>query len=409
MTTQLVPKLLDRARDEFRSRFGGEPRVFRAPGRVNLIGGHLDYNEGWVLPIAIDRSCYVLAQRRKDHILRIHSAHFNETLEFCPDDVRPSSIHWSSYARGVAWSLAHEVPALPGADLLIDSEVPPGSGLSSSAALEVAVGFALLGLAESTMDPTALALACQRAENEYVGMRCGIMDQLVACLGHRGCALLIDCRTLAVEQLPIDETRIRVVVANTMVKHALASSEYNVRRRECEDAATSVRKSHPTVRTLRDISWPEIETESNSWPDAIRRRARHVTTEISRVHAAVRALRSSDFESLGHLMSQSHDSLDADYQVTSAELNMMVAIARGLLGMLGARMTGGGFGGCTVNLVRAEHDESFASELARRYEAETRLRPDVYICRASDGVCELDFSKRSEQSAGGSPAQRSIP
>lgn len=407
MRTESLPITLARALDEFRRQFGGEPRIFRAPGRVNLIGGHLDYNEGWVLPIAIDRSCYVLAQRRNDHILRIHSAHFNETLEFCPDDSRPSSHHWSTYVRGVAWSLAREVPALPGADLLIESEVPLGSGLSSSAALEVAAGFALVRLAEAKIDPVLLALACQRAENEYVGMRCGIMDQLAACLGRRGCALLIDCRTLAVESLPIDESRVRVVVANTMVKHALASSEYNVRRRECEEAAARARESRPSLRALRDVSWPEIEAESRAWPENLRRRARHVTTEIARVHEAVRALRASDFASLGRLMSQSHESLDADYQVTSQELNTMVSIARGLPGILGARMTGGGFGGCSVNLVLAEHAESFASALAHAYEAETSHRPDVSICRASDGACELEPSKHSGQSAGGSPAERS--
>ncbi len=408
MNLQAHPDSLARALDEFRRQFGGEPRIFRAPGRVNLIGGHLDYNEGWVLPIAIDRSCYVLVRRRNDRVLRVHSAHFNETLEFCPGDSRPSSHHWSTYVRGVAWSLAREVPALPGANLLIESEVPLGSGLSSSAALEVAVGFALLSLAEAKIDPVVLALACQRAENEYVGMRCGIMDQFAACFGRRGCALLIDCRTLAVEPLPIDETRVRVVVANTMVKHALASSEYNIRRRECEEAAARARQSRPSLRTLRDVSWPEIESESRAWPENLRRRARHVTTEISRVKDAVRALRASDFASLGRLMSESHESLDADYQVTSPELNSMVAIARGLPGVLGARMTGGGFGGCTVNLVLAEHAESFASALAHAYEAETRHRPDVTICRASDGACEIEPWKNSRQSAGGSPAARSL-
>jgi len=398
---------LEHAREEFRRRFGGEPRAFRAPGRVNLIGGHVDYNEGWVLPIAIDRSCYVLAQRRNDRKLRIHSAHFDQTLDFGPDDPRLSTVHWSSYVRGVAWSLARDGPALPGADLLIESDVPFGAGLSSSAALEVAVGLALLALADRTMDPVALALACQRAENEYVGMRCGIMDQLAACFGRQGCALLIDCRTLAVEPLPIDETRVRIVVADTRMKHALAASEYNQRRSECEEAAARIRQTHPAVRTLRDIAWPELESLSRSWPESIRRRARHITTEIARVHAAVRALRQSDFETLGRLMSESHDSLDADYQVTSPELNIMVAIARELPGFLGARMTGGGFGGSTVSLARAEHAETFASELARRYEAATGRRPDVYICRASDGAAELPQTLFHEQPAAAPRSERS--
>ena len=394
---------LPRACEEFRRLFGGEPRVFRAPGRVNLIGGHLDYNEGWVLPIAIDRSCYVLAHQRPDRLLRIHSAQFGETVEFALDAPRPDAFHWSSYVRGVAWSLAEALPRLPGADLLVHSDVPLGSGLSSSAALEVAAGFSFLALAGAEMDPRALALACQRAENDYAGMRCGIMDQFAACFGRQGCALLIDCRTLAVEPLPIDESRVRVIVANTLVKHALASSAYNERRRECEEAAARARAGKSDVRTLRDVSWPEIETATRAWPEPIRNRARHVTTEMARVHSAVAALRAADFESLGRLMYASHESLDADYEVTSPELNTMVRIARTLPGIVGARMTGGGFGGCTVNLVRADQAESFAAELARRYEAETGRRPDVYIVRASDGASEVPASEFHQHAGRSSP------
>ena len=402
---------LDRSREDFRRRFGGEPRVFRAPGRVNLIGGHLDYNDGWVLPIAIDRSCYVLARRRREgRGLRMYSAQFNEALEFNPGDPQPSLHHWSSYVRGVAWALELLAPPLPGADLYIDSEVPVGAGLSSSAALEVAVGLAQLGLAERELKPLALAYACQHAEYEYVGMRCGIMDQVAACCGRQGHALLIDCLHLAAEPIPIDESRVRVVVANTMVKHALASSEYNQRRRECEQVLLLLQdQSGGAGRGLRDITWQELDSLSASWPDTLRRRARHVTTEMARVHAAVSVLRQADFESFGRLMFESHESLDADYQVTSPELNTMVAIARTLPGILGARMTGGGFGGCTVNLVRAEQAEAFASELARRYEADTGRRPDVYICRASDGAAEVRPSQLQEQLPGVPPAGRSMP
>ncbi len=376
---------LERLREKFQKEFGGEPWIFRAPGRVNLIGEHVDYNEGWVLPIAIDRACYVLAQVRQDGKLRVHSEQFSETVEGLPEEPRGGTHHWSDYVRGVAWALRETACTLTGADLLISSEVPLGSGLSSSAALEVASAFALLGVSRRTMDRTALARACQHAENEYVGMRCGIMDQLAACFGRQGHALRIDCRTLEVEPVPLDESRVQVVVANTMVKHALASSEYNVRRQECEEAWRRMRGQKPNVRALRDVSWEETEGVAATWPENLRRRARHVTTENARVHRAVAALRNGDLEEMGRLMAESHASLDVDYQVTSPELNTMVALARELPGLFGARMTGAGFGGCTVNLVRADDARTFAAELAHRYQKATGLRPDVYLCRSSDG------------------------
>jgi galactokinase len=374
-------------REEFRARFAGSPRPevsgFRAPGRVNLIGEHTDYNDGFVLPIAIDRACCVLAQPRSDRTLRIHSQQFGETAEF-PLDAPRRSNHWSDYVRGVAWALREAGRPPAGVDLLVASEVPLGSGLSSSAALEVSTAFALLAVSGHTLDRKAIALAAQRAENEFVGMRCGLMDQLAACFGREGHALLIDCRSLEITPVPLDESRVRIVVANTMVKHELAASAYNARRRECEDAAARL-----GVRALRDASWEEIESRAAAWPDSMRRRARHVTTENARVAAAVFALRQSDFGEIGRLMEASHKSLDEDYEVTCAELNTMVACARKLPGCYGARMTGGGFGGCTVSLVHAEAAEKFAAQLARDYAAATGLRPDVFICRASASAAEL--------------------
>jgi len=380
---------LTRLREKFRHEFGGEARIFRAPGRVNLIGEHVDYNEGWVLPIAIDRYCYVLAQARPDGKLRINSEQFGEMVECGLDDSPSRGHHWSKYVRGVAWALREASHRLCGAELLISSEVPLGSGLSSSAAIEVATAFALLGVSQQVMARTALARACQRAENDYVGMRCGIMDQLAACFGRQGHALLIDCRTLQVEPVPLDPALVRVVVANTMVKHALASSEYNVRRKECEEALHSIRAHRPHINALRDTTWDDIEPLTVPWPENLRRRTRHVTTEIARVHAAVAALRQGDFAQMGGLMAESHASLDADYQVSSEELNTMVALARQLPGLYGARMTGGGFGGCTVNLVHVDEAEAFAAELARRYQNITGRWPEIYLCRSSDGATEV--------------------
>src|SRR5487761_147675 len=380
----------DALRKTFAEMFDAMPRIFRAPGRVNLIGGHLDYNEGWVLPIAIDRSCFVAAKDRNDRLLRINSVQMQETFECHLDDPRPQEHHWSNYVRGVAWALQETGPSIEGADLLISNDVPMGAGLSSSAALEVSTALALLHLSGLEMDRVQLARICQRAENEYVGMRCGIMDQLVACCGRRAHALLIDCRTLEIESVPFDESSIAVVVANTMVKHALAaSSEYNRRRIECDDAVARIRALRPEVRALRDVSWPEIEQIASPWPDNIRHRARHVTTEMLRVHAAAAALRKGDFAELGRLVSEAHVSLDNDYEVSSIELNLMVALAKQIPGILGARMTGAGFGGCTINLIRPERAAEFADNLAKSYAVRTGITPDVYLCRASDGVEEI--------------------
>ncbi len=381
---------------EFRTAFGREKssadelHIFRAPGRVNLIGEHVDYSEGFVLPMAIDRACYVAARRRTDGRLRMRSAQFSETIECGLNDARPAQSHWSAYPRGVAWALTQAGERLTGADILISSEVPLGAGLSSSAALEVSTALALLTLNKRRMEGTRMAKLCQRAENEYVGMQCGIMDQTVACCGERGHAILIDCRSLETTPVPLDSARVRVVVANTMAKHALVSSEYNRRRVECAEAVKLLRRTKHNVRTLRDVTWEEIAEEAAEWPENIQRRARHVTTEIARVGEAVDALRGGDFAAMGRLMAESHTSLDEDFEVSCKELNTMVRLANELEGCYGARMTGGGFGGCTVNLVEAKHADKFAAALTKKYQKETGVKPEIYICEASDGAAQIN-------------------
>lgn len=380
---------LDSLRREFRHRFGAEPRAFRAPGRVNLIGGHVDYNDGWVLPLAINRDCFVLAGLRGDRRLRVRSREFDETVEAALASSPSGEHHWRHYIFGVAWALGEAGVPVVGADLLVASDVPPGGGLSSSAALEVSVGLALSSLAGAKLEGTPLARACQRAENEFVGMRCGIMDQLAACYGRRDHALLIDCRTLTVRAVPLDSRQVRVLVANTMTRHALAASEYNKRRRECEEAVRLIAAARPGVTALRDVTWEEIAGLAAAWPEPIRRRARHVTTEIARVHAAAEALGRGEYETLGRLMLEAHHSLEQDYQVSSDELNLMVELAGELPGVLGSRMTGGGFGGSTVHLVHAEAADSFARDLARLYEARTGIHPQITGCLPADGAAEI--------------------
>jgi galactokinase len=281
---------------------------------------------------------------------------------------------------------------LRGADLSIASEVPLGAGLSSSAAIEIAVGLALLKISEQTVDPVDLALAAQRAEHEFAGTRSGIMDQYVAALGIAGHALLIDCRSLEYEAVPMDlsakEGGARVVVCNSMVKHDLAAGEYNKRRAECEEAVRLLAIHLPHVRALRDVELDEFDQWADSLPAVVRRRANHVITEIARTLAAVESLKQGDLVQFGKLMYASHESLREDYEVSCRELDLLVEIAGRCAGVYGARMTGGGFGGCTVNLVAADKTEDFIASITESYQRETGLTPESYVCQASGGARE---------------------
>ena len=342
-------------------------RVFRAPGRVNLIGEHTDYNQGLVLPVALSLACSVTARPAASGRLAARSLNLQE--ERCwPLDGFERRGDWGDYVAGVAVELARLGIAIPAAELEISSTVPLGAGLASSAALEVAVAKALCGLAGASLPPVELALACQRAESGFVGMRCGVMDQFVAALGSEGHALLIDCRSLdyRLVRLPAGAA---LVVVNTTVRHELASSEYNLRREQCEQAAALL------GRPLRDATLEQAQ----SLPEPARRRARHVISENDRVVRFVTACESGNLEEAGRLMYASHSSLRDDYQVSCAELNFLVDAARGLPGVLGARMTGGGFGGSTVNLVRPERVQEFVRLLSKAYTERFGMEPLVYI------------------------------
>jgi galactokinase len=360
-------------RGRFQELFGGTPRVFRAPGRVNLIGEHTDYNDGFVMPVAIHLSTWVAIRSRPDGKFVVHSENFSQTVELGRTDVA-----WSRYVFGVVRVLERMEYRLGGADLLIYSDLPIGAGLSSSAALEVAVGCALLRMSEIELDLTTLAHVCQRAEHEFAGVRCGIMDQMIACRGRSQHALMLDSRSLECELLPLPGY-VRVVVCNTMVKHDLAAGEYNNRRSDCESAARTL------GRSLRDVTLPDLGNLS----EKIYRRARHVVTENARVQSAAGALRSNNLDEFGRLMHESHRSLRDDYEVSCRELDVMVEIASSLDGVYGSRMTGGGFGGCTVNLVRADGVEAFRRTVVERYEKATEVHPEVYVCATASGVEEV--------------------
>ena len=373
--------------ERFQSRFSAVPRCFRAPGRVNLIGEHTDYNDGFVMPAAIQFSCWVAASRRDDRKLVIYSENLNEGATVDLDAAEPRG-DWSDYVVGSAVIPDRDGRRLKGANLLIESEVPIGSGLSSSAAIEVSVALAMLSLSGYDIDRKQLALWCQRAENGFAGMNCGIMDQFVACHGHSGRALKLDCRSLGYELLPL-QASVEIVICNTMVKHKLASGEYNIRRAQCEEGVRKLAKVLPGIKALRDVNSQQLQQHRDLLEPEVFRRCRHVVTEDERVQTAADALNSGNAELFGKLMNESHESLRQDYEVSCRELDTMVDLARVQKGVVGARMTGGGFGGCTVNLVRAEDAAAFRQNIAQAYEKATGLAPDVYVCKASDGAEEV--------------------
>ena len=373
---------------EFQSFLDDGARLFRAPGRVNLIGEHTDYNDGFVMPAAIGFSTWVAVGLRDDRKLSIFSESFSDRVEFDLDDHdQQSKSHWSNYVTGVALALEQAGHYLRGASVRITSEVPMGSGLSSSAALEVATAYALLANSGHNIDRTCLARLCQRAENEFVGARCGIMDQFVSSHGEAGKALLLDCRSLEYRLLPLPDTA-RLVICNTMVKHELARGAYNERRAECAAGVQRLARVLPGVSALRDVIESDLELNGNKLPEVIYRRCRHVISENARVLEAASALELSDLGRFGQLMNESHRSLRDDYEVSCAELDLMVELAHQAQGAYGARMTGGGFGGCTINLVKSESVEEFKRTVAEGYEKATGLAPEIYVCSAVDGAGE---------------------
>jgi galactokinase len=371
------------------SRWGRRARIFRAPGRVNLIGEHTDYNDGFVLPAAIRFSTWAAAASRSDSRLIVHSENFSETREFNVDELPEGSRrHWSDYVAGVMVSAKKSGWQLPGADLLIRGEVPIGAGLSSSAALETVVAFAMLSVAGAPIDRTQVALLCQRAEREFVGVQVGIMDQFVSGHARAGCALLLDCRSLEYRFAPMPAGA-SIVICNTMVHHELSGSAYNQRRAECEQGVRLLSGHFPGIRALRDVTLDQLERYKRDLPPVIYRRCRHVIAENDRVLQASEALRKGDLQGFGHLMYDSHSSLRDDYEVSCPELDLMVEIASLLPGVYGARMTGGGFGGCTVNLVRTDQLEGFRAEIRARYQAGSGREPAVYVTDAAQGAEEV--------------------
>jgi galactokinase len=378
---------VNRIRDQFEQHYGIHPRLMvRAPGRVNLIGEHTDYNDGFVFPAAIDRATYVTARPRDDNKIHIFAADLQDEDEFELDQIEFSTAHpWSNYIRGVVKGLVIAGHTLGGANLLITSDVPRGSGLSSSAALEVATGYTFQLLNRLNLLGEELALLAQGAENTFVGVQCGIMDQFISALGRKDHALLLDCRDLNFRPIPLPVDA-KIVVCDSHMERSLAGSAYNQRRQECDQAVRLFKQWYPKLDALRDVSVEQFHTHEQELPEPVRARARHVITENDRAVRGAAALEAGDATTFGKLMNESHTSLRDDYEVSIPEMDTLVAAAQRVPGCYGSRLTGAGFGGCTVSLVQESQVEQFKRDVAAAYQKATGRDTTIYVCRASDGV-----------------------
>jgi galactokinase len=368
---------------EFEKQFGGSAGfVVRAPGRVNLIGEHTDYNDGFVMPLAIERATWIALRRRADSHVYLHSVDFGETEEIQLGAVEKGSggPAWAEYLRGVAWAMGAEFDSLSGWEGVSSSNLPIGAGLSSSASFELATAGAFAAVAGLEWNAERMAVICHRAEVEWVGVNCGMMDHLASAQGKAGHALLIDCRTLKGRAIPLPAGTV-VVIMDTRKARTLAGSAYNERRAQCEEAARFL-----GVGSLRDVTEEMLEAAADRMDSLIYRRARHVVSENTRTLAAAEAMEKNDAAQLGRLMGESHESLRVDYEVSCPELDAIVACAQSAPGCIGARMTGAGFGGCAVALVAAEAVEGFVARVERDYAAKTGLAPKLYASAATDGV-----------------------
>jgi galactokinase len=372
------------------ARFEAEPAIYVAPGRVNLIGEHTDYAEGFVMPAAIDFATLAGISARVDGKIAIFSENYGQVRYFDAAELPPKAgKHWTDYPLGVISILAGEGNSIPGFSLSLWGDVPLGSGLSSSASVEVATALAVTGLIGVSYPGPVLARLCQRAENEFVGANCGIMDQFISANGAKDHALLLDCRDLSFKLAPIPD-HVALVIANTMVKHAITGGEYTSRRAEVEAACAVIASHRPEVKFLRDATVEDLEKWGHEMTPNSLKRARHVITENARTVAAAEALINGDLDRLGRLMAEAHWSYSKDFEASCEEADAMVELAQDLPGLIGARLTGGGFGGCTINLVEQSQAEAFQEELARLYAGQIGIVPQIHICHASRGAHRLE-------------------
>jgi galactokinase len=374
-----------------------DPAIFAAPGRVNIIGEHTDYADGFVMPAAIDFATLAVISPRSDGTIAIYSVNFDEQVNYPVDNLPPKASHyWSDYPLGVLSVLREAGVPIPAFSLTLNGDVPIGAGLSSSASIEVASMVAVLSLTRADIPMTRVAQLCQRAENHFVGASTGIMDQFIACCGAENHALLLDCRSLEYRLAPIP-AHLSLVIANSMVKHSHAGGEYNTRRAEVEEGTELLRSRRPEIRRLRDATPDDLTRWGHEMRPEVLKRCRHIITENIRTVAAADALNAGDLKTLGRLMYEAHASYRDDFEASCPEVDILVDLSSKEPGCIGARLTGGGFGGCTVNLVENTHAPAFSKHLHEGYREATGIDADIYLCHASAGAHKIPSPEGEKQ------------
>jgi len=370
---------------QFQQQYNKKPLLVAAPGRVNLIGEHTDYNEGFVLPGAVDKKIYVAIAKNSENVLNVWANQYKQHLSFDLDAIRPVE-GWATYLLGMIYHFRERGFAISGVTVVIDGNVPLGAGMSSSAAVCSAFGFALnelFGLGLSRME---IALTGQKTEHVFAGVKCGIMDQFASLHGKKGHLLKLDCRSLEYEYIPFDFPDYKIVLVNTMVSHSLASSEYNVRRQQCEEGVAGLKKYFPSVKSLRDVSNAQLEENKNELSEIVYRRCSFIINENNRLLKGCDLLKEGDLKSFGKLMFEAHDGLSEWYEVSCKESDFLVAQAKLFDGVIGARQMGGGFGGCTINIVKTDLIENFSTSIRDSYKKQFDVMPEIYITQIEDGA-----------------------
>ena len=360
----------------FQSHFSTIPIIAFAPGRINLIGEHTDYQEGFVLPAAVEKGIWVAIQKNNLPVCRLHSLDFDQEFKFDLEAFSPKKGHWATYVMGMTALLNQAGYSIPGFDMVIGGNIPVGSGLSSSAALSVAIGTALSGLFDFNIPKKSIALYAQKSEHLFAGVKCGIMDPYASAFGVKDTALLLDCRTNTHQEVPIELGDFSLILVNSKVKHSLADSAYNQRREACEESVRIIQSTFSDIKTLRDLSVSDLEKVEKILPPTLFPKVKHVISECHRVHQAAEALKSKNLESFGSLLKASHLSLSKDFDVSCPELDFLAEKSWEIHGVLGSRMMGGGFGGCTINLVKSSEFESFQSQIEESYSSKFDITPE---------------------------------
>jgi galactokinase len=381
--------MLEKIITVFTEKFSEQPIVFRSPGRINILGEHTDYNEGFVLPAAIDKNIYVAISKRADKQVHLYACDFEEIYSTDIETIKPASIQWPNYILGVVDQLQKQQYNIGGFNLVIDGDIPPGAGLSSSAAVECAVAFALNEVFELGVSKMQMTLIAQKAEHVFAGVNCGIMDQFASMFGKKDHVIKLDCRSLEYEYVPIDLAGYKIILFNSNVKHNLASSEYNTRRKQCEEGVSIISQNHPAVKSLRDVSMEMLNDYVKGIDPLIFKRCKYVVQENQRLLGACDDLKKKDVISLGKKMFETHHGLQYDYEVSCEELDFLVDYVKGNNNVAGARMMGGGFGGCTINLIKEDGVEKLVEEISAAYQKEMDLGLSVYSVSIENGTSKI--------------------